>query len=40
MRSCLFFLAPYVYPNGLKGWGTKKTNMEITWQVTTDVISF
>ncbi|XP_053530062.1 neurofascin homolog (chicken) a isoform X3 [Ictalurus punctatus] len=23
---------PYVYPNGLKGWGTKKTNMEITWQ--------
>ncbi|XP_058230149.1 neurofascin homolog (chicken) a isoform X18 [Hemibagrus wyckioides] len=23
---------PYVYPPGLKGWGTKKTNMEITWQ--------
>ncbi|XP_053082943.1 neurofascin homolog (chicken) a isoform X15 [Pangasianodon hypophthalmus] len=23
---------PYVYPSGLKGWGTKKTNMEITWQ--------
>ncbi|XP_046730798.1 neurofascin homolog (chicken) a isoform X20 [Silurus meridionalis] len=24
--------APYVYPNGLKGWGTKKNNMEISWQ--------
>ncbi|MCJ8744354.1 hypothetical protein PDJAM_G00117640 [Pangasius djambal] len=23
---------PYVYPSGLKGWGTRKTNMEITWQ--------
>uniref|UniRef100_A0A4W4G656 Neurofascin homolog (chicken) a n=1 Tax=Electrophorus electricus TaxID=8005 RepID=A0A4W4G656_ELEEL len=24
---------PDVIPQGLKGWGTKKTNMEITWQV-------
>ncbi|XP_035376416.1 neurofascin homolog (chicken) a isoform X16 [Electrophorus electricus] len=23
---------PDVIPQGLKGWGTKKTNMEITWQ--------
>ncbi|XP_060766011.1 neurofascin homolog (chicken) a isoform X15 [Neoarius graeffei] len=23
---------PFLYPSGLKGWGTKKTNMEITWQ--------
>ncbi|XP_053339869.1 neurofascin homolog (chicken) a isoform X6 [Clarias gariepinus] len=23
---------PYVNPRGLKGWGTKNTNMEITWQ--------
>ncbi|KAK3512415.1 hypothetical protein QTP70_009841 [Hemibagrus guttatus] len=24
--------SPFVYPTGLKGWGTRKTNMEITWQ--------
>ncbi|XP_062843137.1 neurofascin homolog (chicken) a isoform X4 [Trichomycterus rosablanca] len=23
---------PFIFPNGLKGWGTKKTNMEITWK--------
>ncbi|XP_060714166.1 neurofascin homolog (chicken) a isoform X2 [Tachysurus vachellii] len=23
---------PYIYPTGLKGWGTTKSNMEITWQ--------
>lgn len=31
MLFCI--LAPDVVPSGLKGWGSKKNNMEITWQV-------
>ena len=25
--------APDVIPRGLRGWGSKKDNMEITWEV-------
>lgn len=32
--KCNYFLkAPDAVPRGLRGWGSKKDNMEITWEV-------
>ena len=33
LTGCVCVSAPDVIPSGLQGWGTKKNNMEISWEV-------